>query len=159
MVNRIRDRRRHAADRDLGHTLGAERIDVRVVLLDEEGLQLPDVGMHRHEIFSEIGVGHPPEARIETRLLEQRHADAADHPADALAVRDLGIDHAADPIGADQALDSYGAEIGIDAHLGEHGAEAVHRKAASLVARRRLPGRFDAIQAVTLQNLGKALPG
>ena len=48
-------------------TLGAERVDVRVVLVDEQHVQLLHVGVHRHQVLGEIGVGHRPK-RASTRV-------------------------------------------------------------------------------------------
>ena len=52
--DRIGDRAGGSRDADLADALDAERVDVRVVLLDENGFERGNVGVHRHMIFAEI---------------------------------------------------------------------------------------------------------
>src|SRR6516225_3486836 len=81
----ICDGARSAGDADLADALDAERIDMRVVLFDEDRLERGDVGVHRHMILAEIGVHHPSRAVIHDGLLVQREGDAPDHAAIILA--------------------------------------------------------------------------
>src|SRR5438105_8116616 len=76
-------------------------------------------------------------------MLHQRHADAPDHAADALAARRLGIHDAAGPVGADDAPHARLTEIGIDRDFHEHGAEGMHRESLALLARFHLGRSLD----------------
>src|SRR4051794_19965386 len=66
-------------------------------------------------------------------MFHQRHADAADHAADALAAGRLRIDDAAGAVGADNPAHARLAKIWVDCDLREYSPEGVHREAASLV--------------------------
>lgn len=135
MENGIGDRWRDADQRDLAEALHAERVHVRVVLVDEDHVHdRRRVGVHRHGVFGEIGIGDAPVAGVDNRVLHEGHADAADHAADALAARDLRVDDAAGTIGADHAPHARLAEIGIDGNLHEHGAKGVHGKPLRLIS-------------------------
>ena len=103
VIDRIRDRRRGADDADLADAFDAERIDLVVLLLDEDHVDCVYVGIHRHVIVGEI-VGHEaPEPVVGRGLLMQRHADAADHGAENLAACRLRIEDAAGRHRADHA--------------------------------------------------------
>jgi hypothetical protein len=105
------------------------RIDVRVVLFDEMRLQPRNVEVV-HEIVAHVRIDRTAVARIEDGALHQRHADAADHPAGALARGEAGIDDATDAVGAKCAAHPYGADVWIDCKLSKDGAKRVHRIAA-----------------------------
>ena len=79
------------------------------------------------------------EVRIPFRLLQQCHADAADHAADALAASDLRIDHCADVVGADDTRHPYDAERRVDHHLHEDRPEGGAGVGLGFVARSGLP--------------------
>jgi hypothetical protein len=72
-----------------------------------------------------------PSRGFEEGALHQRHSDAADHAAGALARGEARIDDAARPIGPERAADPNGADVGIDCDLGKDSTEGVHRMAAS----------------------------
>jgi hypothetical protein len=65
-----------------------------------------------------------------------RHADAADHAADRLAVRELRVDDAAGVVAAVDAPDPHSAEQFVDRDLGEHGAVCRHREPVVGIVRR-----------------------
>src|SRR6266516_1088929 len=67
-------------------------------------------------------------------MLHQRHADATDHPADALAAGRLRVDDAARSVGADDAPDPRLAEIRIDCNFGQYSAERMRGESLALVA-------------------------
>ncbi len=92
MEDRVSDGRRDSHHRDLADAFDAERIYMRVVLLDKEHLhERRRIGVHRHRVLCEAGVGHPAVAGIHDGMLHQRHADAADHAANALLRAVLGL--------------------------------------------------------------------
>jgi hypothetical protein len=81
-------------------------------------------------------------------MLHERHADAADHAADALTADHLRVDDAASSVGAHDAPHARLAEIRIHGDFHEHGAEGVHGESLGLIARlgirRGLDGLTDA---------------
>src|SRR5207249_4023041 len=83
----------------------------------------------------EVRVRNTPVAGIHHRMLHERHADAADHAADALAASDLRIDDRATGVSADDAPHARLAEIRIDGDFYEHRAEGMHGESLRLVAR------------------------
>lgn len=55
-MNRIGDRGSHAHKRDLAHALHAKRVHMRIVLVDEDDLELAHVRIHWHEVFGDVAV-------------------------------------------------------------------------------------------------------
>ena len=102
-----------------------ERRDV--LLVDEMYLKLRNIEIHGHEIVGHVSVDWTAVARIEDGALHQRHSDAADHAAGALARGGARIDDAARPIGPERAAVPNGADVGIDCDLGKDSTEGVHR--------------------------------
>src|SRR3954449_12701221 len=76
-------------------------------------------------------------------MFHQRHTDAADHAADALAAGRLRIDDAPGTVGANNPAHARFAKIRVDRDLHEHGPEGVHREAASLVTWLYIGRDFD----------------
>ena len=76
-------------------------------------------------------------------MLHERHADAADHAADALTARRLRIHHAASAVCADDSAYARFAKIGIDRNLDEHRSKRMHRKSLPFVARLDVCHCFD----------------
>ena len=138
----------HSGDADLAHALDAERIDVRILLVDQDRLERGHVGVHRHVVFAEVGVHGPPGARIHDGLFVQREADAPDHPAVILARHQPRIDDAPGREGADEPRAADLPEVGVDLHLGEDRAVGMRRigvaaragRALAAARDRRLPG-------------------
>src|SRR6185437_11655474 len=122
---------------DLAGAFGPDRTHVRVVLLDELHVDRADVGVHRHLILGEIRVDVPTRARIDVRLLEQRHANAPHHAALNLAPGRLFVEHAADRVRCHDARHADDAEIGVDVYFAEHRAERVHGVPTLFLARLR----------------------
>src|SRR3954463_2179217 len=132
----VRDGRGDANHRDLADALYAKRVHVRIVLVDKEHVHDPrGVGVDRHRVFGEVGVRDAPVADIHDGMLHERHADAADHAADALAAGRLWVDDAARSIGADHPPNARLPEIRIDGDLNEHGPEGMHREALARLSR------------------------
>src|ERR1700685_3255894 len=77
--NRVGDGTGGSRDPDLADALDAERVDVRVVLLDENRFERGDVGVYRHMVFAEIRVHRPARARVHQRTLVQSERNAPDH--------------------------------------------------------------------------------
>ena len=98
-----------------------------------------------HGVFGKVGVRHPPVAGVDHRMLHQRHADAADHAADALAAGRLRVDDAARPVGADDPPHARLAKIRVDGDLDEHGPESMHGEALGRVARLVVDRGFDGL--------------
>ena len=67
-------------------------IDDLVVLLDEDDVDVVDIGVDRDVILGEVVVHEAAEARDRARLLLQRHADAPDDAAEDLAARGLRVE-------------------------------------------------------------------
>src|SRR3954447_8514238 len=76
-------------------------------------------------------------------MFHQRHTDAADHAADALAAGRLRIDDAPGTVRPDHAPHPCFSQIRVDRDLHEHGPEGVHREAASLVTWLYIGRDFD----------------
>src|SRR5262245_8768575 len=91
MIDRIRHGRRGADDADFADAFDTERIDLVVLLLDEDDIDRVHVRIHRHMIVGEIMAHEAPEPVIGDGLLMQRHADAADDGAENLAARSFGL--------------------------------------------------------------------
>src|SRR3981081_4716196 len=85
--DRVGDGRGGAHDADLADALDAERIDQRVLLLDEDHVDVVNIRIHRHMIFGETVIHDAAELVVDQRLLMQRHADAAVPDAADLAAR------------------------------------------------------------------------
>ena len=120
MIDRIGDRRRGPHDADLAYAFDAERIDLVILLLNEDHVDRMYVGIHRHVILGKTMIHEAPEPMIGRGLLVQRHADASDHGPENLAAGNLGIENAAGRHRADHARDPNDPELRIDPHLGEH---------------------------------------
>src|SRR5437764_13977965 len=67
-------------------------------------------------------------------MLHQRHADAADHAADALAARRLGVHDPTGSVRSHDAPHTRLTEIGIDGDFHAHGAKGMHRESLAFVA-------------------------
>lgn len=61
----VRDRRRHANERNFAEPLHAERIHVWIHLVDEMNFELRDVEIHWQEILGHVRVDRPSISRIE----------------------------------------------------------------------------------------------
>jgi len=55
---------------------------VGVILVDQQNVDVGDIGVHRHQILGDVGVGDPAGARVDFGLLGERHAEALDDAAD-----------------------------------------------------------------------------
>src|SRR5882724_13193116 len=71
MEHRVGDRRRSSYRYHLSHALGAQGIELRVGLVDEVDLEIPDVPVHRHLILGDVVVEEATEARIDLGFLQQ----------------------------------------------------------------------------------------
>src|SRR6185295_890657 len=72
---------------------------------------------------------------VDHGMFHERHADAADHPADALAASELRVDDATGSVGAGDAPHARLTEVRIDGHFDEHRAESMHGEALARLAR------------------------
>jgi hypothetical protein len=107
-----------------------------IVLVKEGHVHVSrSVRLDRHGVFREVCVSDASVAGIDDRMLHQRHADAADHAADALAAAGLRIDDAPCTIGADDASHPGLGKVGIDRHFNEHATEGMHGEPFAGVAR------------------------
>src|SRR3954462_6242766 len=99
MEDRVRDGWRNADHGDLAHSLYPEWVHVRVVLLHEDCLHhWWGVGVHRHRVLGKVRVRDAAIASVHNGVLHQRHADPADHSADALASGGLRVNDPPGPI-------------------------------------------------------------
>jgi hypothetical protein len=91
----ISDGRGHADDTDLTQSLGAERVDDLVRFLNEDHLDVVNVGVNRDVVVREV-VGHEPsEGMVDHTLSFQGRADAHDDGPHDLTPRRLHIENAA----------------------------------------------------------------
>jgi hypothetical protein len=72
---------------DLTRALHADRIHIRVFLVDEIHIDRPNVRVHRHMILGEIGIDVSTGSHVDVRLLEQRHSNSPNHTALNLTAR------------------------------------------------------------------------
>jgi hypothetical protein len=84
-----------------------------------------------------------------TECFHERHTDAADHAADALAAGRLRVDDATRAVGADEAPHPHLTEIRIDRDFGQHSAERMHGESRALVARLDVRRGFDRLAEAT----------
>ena len=87
MIDRVGDGSSSADDADLADTLHPKGIEMRLHLVDEDHVDVMDIGIHRHMILGEIVIDETAIAVVDHGLFMQRHADTADHGAHDLAVR------------------------------------------------------------------------
>src|SRR5207248_2068227 len=85
VINRIGDRRGDAGRADLADAFHAEWVHKRVFLVDEDDVDVGYVGVHRHEVFTEVGVQIAAAARVDGRVLGERHGQPVDNSAGQLA--------------------------------------------------------------------------
>jgi hypothetical protein len=98
VVDRVRHRRRHAADAQFAHALGLHRRRAhRIGLVEEDHFLVRDVGMHRHLVAGQVVVDEEADALVDHQVFHQRRADAHRHRADHLAARRLRVQDAARP--------------------------------------------------------------
>src|SRR5262245_40755924 len=119
MENGVGDRRGYADDADFPQAFSAERIDDRIVLFNEDHVNLTYVGVDGDVILGQIVVYEASEVLVHHALFFQRHADAPDNAAHNLTPRRLGIQDAPAGDGADDARDADYAQVLIDFHLRE----------------------------------------
>ena len=120
---------------------------MRVLLLEEDRLDLRDVRVHRHVVVGEVAGHDPAQLLVEDGVLVERHADAPHHAAQELRAGGASIEDPAGREDADHSRDVHGSEIGVDQHLGELGAESVHGELLALLARSRLAALVDRLSA------------
>jgi hypothetical protein len=83
---------------------------------------------------AKLAIRHAPVAGVHHGVLHQRHADAADHAADALAAGRLRVDDPAGAVRADDPPHAGLAEIRVDGDFHEHGPKGMHGEPRGLVA-------------------------
>ncbi len=127
MIDGVGDGRGHADDPDFADSFRADRVDVRIVLRNENHVDRTDVGVDRHQVLGQVHVRKGTEVPVEMRLLQERHADSLDDAAVVLAARGLGVQDAAARERRHDAVHAHDAEVGIDAHFREHGTEGAGR--------------------------------
>jgi hypothetical protein len=69
--NGVCDRAGRAGDPDLAHAFDAERVDVRIVLLDQDRLERRHIGVHGNVVLGQVGVHYTARPRIDDGLLVQ----------------------------------------------------------------------------------------
>ena len=119
MINRVGNRRRNADDADLAQPLDAHRVDDVVLLIDEDHLDVVDVGIHRHMILGDVGIHDPAEAVVDERFLVQRHTHAPDHTAHHLTVRGLKVEDTSRSDRADEPSDAYDPQLLVHFYFGK----------------------------------------
>ena len=103
-------------------------VDVWVVFLDEAGLQLRNVEVHRNEVVRQMPIHRTPVARIEDCPFHQGHSNATDHPAGALARGKARVHDSTRRVCADHPADADRTHVGVDRDLSEDGSEGIHRE-------------------------------
>jgi len=107
---------------DLADALYADGV-VQIGLAHEGNVDVGHVGIDGDEVVAKRRVRDPPTARVADRLLEHRHADAPDGPADDLAAGKLLVDDPAAIGHRHDPCDPQHTELGVDPDLGEAGTE------------------------------------
>ena len=85
----------HADDDELAEALHADGVGNLVLGRQKHRIKGRDVGVHGNQVIRHVRVDDSPVAVIKVGALQQCHSDTADHAADGLAVRKLGVDHPA----------------------------------------------------------------
>jgi hypothetical protein len=129
VVNPVGDGGRGAGDPHLAETLGAHRVDLRIVLVDPGSLHAADVGVGGDVVADEVVVDVVAEVRVQDAVLVQCHREPPCHPAQQLRPGGLGVDDPSDGEDAQQPRHVYLAGVGVHADFGELRAEGVHRVA------------------------------
>jgi len=83
VVDGIGDRCRDPHDPDLAESFHPERVDQGIRFVDEDHLDVVDVGVNRHMVLGDVVVDDPAKAVVVNGFLMQRLADAADDGASA----------------------------------------------------------------------------
>src|SRR3977135_4011321 len=102
MPARIGDRTGRSRNPILADTLNAERIDVRVVLLDLNGVKRGHIRVYRHMVLAKVRVHHAAGATVDDGVLMQGERHPPDHAAKILAPHEARIDHPTGREGADE---------------------------------------------------------
>src|ERR1700730_11124451 len=100
------DRPRDRTGRQLPEALCAERTRFLVEVTHEDGIQLRDIGISRHQIAGVVAVEEAAGCWVGFRLLEQCLPNTPGDAADRLASRGLGVDDAAGVIGPKGAAET-----------------------------------------------------
>src|SRR5215211_5298588 len=93
MPNRIGDRPARASNADLADAFDAERVDVRIVFVDEDRLKRRHVCIDRNVVLRQVGVHDATRAPVDDGMLMEGEGDAPDHAAEELALDQSWIDH------------------------------------------------------------------
>src|SRR5690242_17829984 len=109
-----------ADNADLPYPFYAERIEMRLALLDEDHVDVMDVGVNRHMVLGEIMIDDASVAVIDHRLFVESHADAADHGSHDLTARGFRIEDTASCHCTDNASNAEHPKLFIEPHLGEY---------------------------------------
>src|SRR5688572_24474668 len=117
--DRVGDGRGDADHPQLAHALDPERVDDRVLLLDEQRLDLVHVGVDGDVVVLQVRVHDAAVTVVYLGRLLQGHADAPDDAADLLTVRSLRVDYLAAGRHLDGARDAHRAEVGVNFDLDE----------------------------------------
>ena len=124
--HRVGDRAGRSGDPDLADALDAERVDVGVVLFDENGFERGDVRVHRHMVLAEIWVHRAAGAWVHDGMLMQSERYAPNHTAVVLAAHQPRIDDPAGREGADETGGADLPQLGVDFDLGENCPVRMH---------------------------------
>src|SRR6266550_6005685 len=88
---------------DFTNPLDPDRIHVPVVLVDEDHVDVRDVGVDGQEVFRQVGVQIPSGSCVDGRVLPERHAEAVDDASDQLAASGLAVQDPANAVRGDDA--------------------------------------------------------
>jgi hypothetical protein len=129
----IGDRTGRSGDADLAHAFDTERVDMRIVFLDQNRFERRHIGVHRNMVLGQVSVHRT--ARIDYGLLAQRERYTPDHAAIVLTPRHARIDDPSSGEGADQARRANLPDLGIDFDLSEDCAMRFRRRASAVPRR------------------------
>jgi len=127
VVDGVRNCRRDRYCREFAHTLHADWACLVVEFTHEQDVELRDVRVRWDEVPGEVTVHKSSHHWISVGLLEQRLADAPDHPSDGLASSRFWIDDPAGIVGAYETVQADQTEIRIYPYFCKDRREAKDR--------------------------------
>src|SRR6202166_4800115 len=102
MPDRVGNSTGRSRDPDFTDALDTQRVDMGIVLLDQQGFHDRHVGIHRDVVVGEVGIQRWPGAPVHNGTLVPRKRHAPDHAAEYLAAHEMRLDDAPRGHGADK---------------------------------------------------------
>ncbi len=157
MKNGICNGRSRTGNPNFADAFGPDGIDVLVLFFHPERIHLPDIGVHRNVVLSQVVVNPAAQPMVHHGVLVKRHADAPNHTAEQLAARGLCIQDLSGAEATDHARHFDLPKVCINTDFRELSAERVHGVAFLLLAWLRVGFAFNASLPASAQQLLEAL--